>query len=459
MKIVVVGGGPGGYVAAIKAAMLGAEVTLIEKENMGGTCLNVGCIPTKTLIACSETIEYVEAADKFGVNIEGEVKHDFKYMFDRKDKIVKQLVSGIEYLLDQNKVKVIRGFGKITSNKSVEVTLQDGLKEIVEAEKIIIATGSVPVVPAFFKYDGKIVITSDEVLSLKKLPKSMVIVGGGPIGCEIGQFFRKLGTDIKIVEMVDHLVPTEDEDVAKILQRSFKQDKIKFFVGDSIKSVEVKDGKVFASLGSSKTLESELMLVCVGRKPNIAGLGLEELGITLERGKIVVNDKLQTNLEGIYAIGDVINTPALAHVASKEGIVAVLNALGKEKEMSYKAVPRCVFTSPEISSVGVTEKQLKDNNIDYKIGKFDFRGLGKAQAIGKLQGFVKVITDMDNKIIGAAIIGAHASDLLAELTLAVHFGLTSDQVGDVIHPHPTLSEAIMEALHDVNNESVHSVEQ
>lgn len=456
MKIVVVGGGPGGYVAAIKAAMLGAEVTLIEKESMGGTCLNVGCIPTKTLIACSETIEYVEAANKFGVNIEGEVKLDFKYMFDRKDKIVKQLVGGIEYLLDQRGVKVVRGFGKILSNKSIEVTKNDGSKELVEADKIIIATGSVPVVPGFFKYDGKIVITSDEVLSLKKLPESMVIVGGGPIGCEIGQFFRKLGTDIKIVEMVDHLIPTEDEDVAKILQRSFKQDKIKFFVADSIKSVEVKDGKVYAGLGSGKTLESELMLVCVGRKPNTAGLGLEELGITLERGKVVVNDKLETSLEGVYAIGDVINTPALAHVASKEGIVAVLNALGKEKSMSYKAFPRCVFTSPEISSVGFTEKQLKDDKIEYKVGKFDFRGLGKAQAIGKLQGFVKVITDMDNVIIGAAIIGAHASDLLAELTLAVHFGLTSEQVGDVIHPHPTLSEAIMEALHDVNDECIHA---
>jgi dihydrolipoamide dehydrogenase len=459
MKLVVVGGGPGGYVAAIKAAMLGAEVTLIEKENMGGTCLNVGCIPTKALIACSETVEYVEVADKFGVNIEGEAKLDFKYMFDRKDKIVKQLVSGIEYLLDQRGVKVIRGFGKLLSNKLVEVTKKDGSKETVEADKIIIATGSIPVVPGFFKYDGKTVITSDEVLNLKKLPESIVIVGGGPIGCEIGQFFAKIGTDVKIVEMVGQLVPTEDEDVAKILQRSFKMDKIKFFVGDSIKSVEIKDGKVYSGLGSGKILETELMLVCVGRKPNIAGLGLEELGVALERGKVIVNEKLETNLEGVYAIGDVINTPALAHVASKEGIVAVLNAFGKEKKMSYKAFPRCVFTSPEISSVGVTEKQLKDANIDYKVGKFDFRGLGKAQAIGKLQGFVKVITDMDNKIIGAAIIGAHASDLLAELTLAVQFGLTSEQVGDVIHPHPTLSEAIMEALHDVNNESVHSAKK
>lgn len=459
MKLVVVGGGPGGYVAAIKAAMLGAEVTLIEKESMGGTCLNYGCIPTKTLIACSETIEYVEAAKKFGVNIEGEVKNDFNYMFDRKDKIVKQLVGGIEYLLEQRGVKVVRGFGKLLSNKSVEVAKQDGTKEIVEADKIVIATGSVPVVPGFFKYDGKIVITSDEVLGLKTLPKSMIIVGGGPIGCEIGQFFAKLGTEIKIVEMIDHLIPTEDEDVAKILQRSFKQDKIKFYVADSIKSVDVKDGKVFAGLGSEKTLEAELMLVCVGRRPNTAGIGLEELGVTLERGKIVVNDKLETSLDGVYAIGDVLSTPALAHVASKEGIVAVMNALGKEKKMDYKAWPRCIFTSPEVSSVGFTEKQLKDNKTEYKVGKFDFRGLGKAQAIGKLQGFVKVITDMDNVIIGAAIIGTHASDLLAELTLAVHYGLTSEQVGDVIHPHPTLSEAIMEACHDVNGECVHNAKK
>lgn len=459
MKLVVIGGGPGGYVAALKAALLGADVTIVEKGKVGGTCLNVGCIPTKALLACSDVLSTVKEAKKFGVNFEADVKADFTTIMERKEKVVTQLVKGIEFLFESRGVKLVRGLGKLVSNKEVEVTKEDGTKETIQADKIILATGSIPVVPRFLPYDGKNVMTSDEVLNLKEQPKSMTIVGGGVIGCEIGQFLNRLGTEVKIVEMLPQLLPLEDEDTAKILQRSFKQDKVKFFVGDGIATVEVGDGKVVATLQSGKKVESEKMLVAIGRRPYTDGLGLEEVGIQADRGKVIVNEYLETNVEGIYAIGDLTISPDLAHVASRQGIVAVENAiLGKKKKMSYKAVPGCVFTEPEVASVGMKEKQAKEAGINYKIGKFDFRGLGKAQAMGKLQGFVKVITDENDVIIGAAIIGERAADMLGELTMACELGLTAEQVGEVIHPHPTLCEGIMEALHDVHKQCVHSVE-
>lgn len=459
MKLVVIGGGPGGYVAALKAAILGAEVTIVEKGKVGGTCLNVGCIPTKALLACSDVLSTVKEAKKYGIQIEGDVKADFTTIMERKEKVVTQLVKGIEFLFESKGVKLVRGLGKLVNNKEVEVTKEDGTKEIIQADKIILATGSVPVVPRFLPYDGKNVMTSDEVLNLKEQPKSIIVVGGGVIGCEIGQFLNRLGTEVKIVEMLPQLLPLEDEDVAKILQRSFKQEKLKFFVGDGIATVEVGDGNVVATLSSGKKVEAEKMLVAIGRRPYTDGLGLEDLGIQTERGRVIVNEYLETNVEGIYAIGDLTISPDLAHLASRQGIVAVENAvLDKKKKISYKAVPGCIFTEPEVASVGMKEKQAKEAGINYKVGKFDFRGLGKAQAMGKLQGFVKVITDEKDVIIGAAIIGERAADMLSELTLACELGLTAEQVGEVIHPHPTLCEGIMEALHDVHKQCVHSVE-
>ncbi|WML36094.1 dihydrolipoyl dehydrogenase [Clostridium sp. OS1-26] len=459
MKLVVIGGGPGGYVAALKAAMLGAEVTIVEKGKVGGTCLNVGCIPTKALLACSDILNTVKEAKKYGIQIEGDIKADFATIIERKEKVVTQLVKGIEFLFESKGVKLVRGLGKLVSNKEVEVTKEDGTKESIQADKIILATGSVPVVPKFLPYDGKNVMTSDEVLNLKEQPKSIIVVGGGVIGCEIGQFLNRLGTEVKIVEMLPQLLPLEDEDVAKILQRSFKQEKLKFFVGDGISTVEVEDGKVIATLSSGKKVEAEKMLVAIGRRPYTDGLGLEDLGIQAERGRVIVNEYLESSVEGIYAIGDLTIGPDLAHLASRQGIVAVENAvLDKKKKVSYKAVPGCIFTEPEVASVGMKEKQAGEAGINYKVGKFDFRGLGKAQAMGKFQGFVKVITDEKDVIIGASIIGERASDMLGELTLACELGLTAEQVGEVIHPHPTLCEGIMEALHDVHKQCVHSVE-
>jgi dihydrolipoamide dehydrogenase len=457
MRIAVIGGGPGGYVAAIKAAMMGAEVTVIEAKRVGGTCLNVGCIPTKSLLASCDALEIIREAEDFGIDVNGEVKPNLEVIIDRKNKIVDRLVEGIEFLFEKRGVKLINGFGKLIDKNRIEVTKAEGEKEIVEADKIILATGSVPVIPPIFPYDGDKVITSDEALSLKKVPESMIIIGGGIIGCELGQFFRKMGTKVTIIEMLNQLISFEDEDVIKQLERQFKKDKIKVITGKKIESCEVKDDKVFVHLNDGTVLEAEKLLVGAGRRAFLENLGIEDIGIETNRGRIVVNEKMETNIEGIYAIGDIVDSPQLAHVASKEGMIAVENAMGKNKKVDYRAVPRCVFTEPEIAAVGYTEKQLKEKGMEYKVGKFDFRSLGKAQAMNKLQGFVKIIADIDDKIIGASIVGPHATDLLAELTLAVQLGLTVEQVGDVIHPHPTLSEALMEALHAVHGQCVHAI--
>ena len=456
MKIAIIGGGPGGYVAAIKAAMLGADVTVIEKRRVGGTCLNVGCIPTKALLASSSMLNNIKEAKSFGINIDGEINIDFSSIMSRKDKIVNQLINGIEFLFEKRGINLINGFGKLIDKNNIEVTMEDGSKEIINADKIILANGSSPIIPEMFPYDGKTIITSDEVLSLEELPKSMLIIGGGVIGCEIGQFLRTLGTEVTIVEMNEQLLPFEDKDVAKQLQRQFKKDKIKVITGVGVETCQVIDNQAVVTLSNGKQIKSQYALVAVGRKPNLNNSGIKELGIEINKGKIVVNQNLETNIEGIYAIGDLIDTPFLAHVASKEGIVAVENALGKSKVVDYTAVPRCVYTEPEVAAVGKTEKQLDAEGKKYNVGQFDFRALGKAQAIGNFQGFIKVIADENDVIIGASIVGPHATDLLTELSLAIHLKLTTEQVGDVIHAHPTLSEGLMEAIHDVHGECIHS---
>ncbi|MBU5307323.1 dihydrolipoyl dehydrogenase [Clostridioides mangenotii] len=457
MNIVIIGGGPGGYVAALKASMFDVEVTVIENYKVGGTCLNFGCIPTKSLLASANVLNTVLGAKDFGINIDGNISIDYQTVISRKDKVVDQLVKGVEFLLEKRKVELINGYGKLIDRNTVEVTKKDGTVDKIKADKIILANGSKPVIPDIFPYDGKVVITSDDVLSLKDLPQSMLVVGGGVIGCEIGQFFRSMGTEVTIVEMADQLLINEDKDIVKQLVRQFKKDKIKMITGTSVVSCKVEEGKAVVELSDGKKIETQYVLVCVGRKANIDGSGIEDIGIETKKGKVLVDKYLQTSTEGIYAVGDIIDTPFLAHVASKEGEVAVENALGRTRELNYTAIPRCVYTEPEVASVGKTEKDLNSEEIPYRVGKFEFRGLGKAQTIGKFQGFVKVIVGEDNRILGASIIGASATELLTELTLAVHLGLTVQQVGDVIHPHPSLSEGLIEALNDVNGEAIHSV--
>ncbi len=456
MKIVVIGGGPGGYVAALKAAILGAEVTLIEKDALGGTCLNRGCIPTKAYLSCADVHDMIIKGKSFGIEVEGKTTPIFEEMFERKNAIVKQLVGGVGFLCKKRKITVVNGFGKLISNTEVEVTLTDGTKENITTDKVILATGSVPILPPMFNYDKVNVISSDEALDLKTLPKDMVVIGGGVIGCEFGQFYAKLGVEITIVDVADTILPFEDRDVSEVLMKKMKKQNVKLLLGKKVEKVEVNDGRVVCELDTGEKLESEKLLVAIGRKANISNIGLEELGISTENGKIVVDNKMQTNVENIYAIGDIVDTPFLAHVASKEGIVAVENIMGRNSISTYHAVPRCVYTDPEVAAVGITEDAAKAKGIEYKVGKFMFATIGKAMVTGKTEGFVKIIVDSNDKIIGGSIVGPHATDLLAELTLCVHLGVTAKQLGDVIHPHPTLSEALMEAVHDVHNEAVHS---
>lgn len=459
MKVAVIGGGPGGYVAALKAAMLGAEVTVIEKNKLGGTCLNVGCIPTKALLASSDVLRTVKEAKNFGINVEGDVKPDFEAIVARKQKITDELVAGIQFLFDKRGVKKIDGFGKLIDKNTIEVTKEDGSVEEVKADKIILANGSIPTVFPFMPYNGKNVITSDEVLSLEKLPKSLVIIGGGVIGSEIGQFYSSLGTKVTIIEVLPQILGRMDSDGAKALARQFKKDKIKVMCNVATDSFEVSDDIVKLNLNNGKTLEAEVVLLCTGRKPNLANSGVVEAGVKMtDRGFIEVNEYMETSLEGVYAIGDIIPGAMLAHVASAEGMVAAENAVkGNGETVNYKSIPSCVYTEPEVAGVGKTEDELKAEGVEYKVGKFDFRGLGKAKAIGKIQGFIKILVDKDDVIIGATLVGPHCTDLLTELSLAVGLGLKAKDVGKVIHAHPSLSEGIMEALHDVHGECVHSV--
>lgn len=453
-KVTIIGSGPGGYEAAILAAKLGNEVTVIEKKNLGGTCLNQGCIPTKVYLAAANVYHDAKSLHEFGIDIDV-LTRDQKALVDRKNKSVTFLQKGIEDLFKQHNIHLVEGTGKILDTHTVLVETKDG-PITVESDEIIIATGSSPVRPDIFNYDGKKVITSNELLELDSLPESIIIIGGNVIACEVGQYLSRFGVDVTIVEALDHIVPFEDIDVSRRLIRKFKKEKIKILPKTFVKEARLEDDKVIVETQKGKVLEADKILVCIGRKPNIEDIGLENVGIELdERGFIKTNEKMQTNINNIYAIGDVVNSPMLAHVASQEGKVAVFNINNEEKKMDYKAVPRCIYTDPEIAAVGKNEKNLKQEGIDYKVGTFDYKSLGKAHAINKTEGFVKILTDNNNKILGASIVGDRAADQLAELTLAVNYGLTSDQLSSTIHPHPTMSEAILEACEDVNNLSIH----
>lgn len=457
MKLTVIGAGPGGYEAAIYAAKQCTEVTLVEQNKVGGTCLNLGCIPTKSLLAASEALHTALGAKTFGIAAEG-VTADYAAVAARKDTVVATLVKGVEHTLKANGVTLLQGRGQLVGSGAVQVTAADGTTQTLESDNILLATGSQPAVPGFLQPDGSTVVTSDEVLGFTSAPTSIIIVGGGVIGCEIGQFLARMGTAVTLVELLPHLLPFEDEDTAKALERQFRREKIKTLCGKGITGVEKTADGVAATLDDGTVLHAEKMLVAVGRKPFTQGLGLEAAGLaTDEKGCVPVNGGMQTAAAGIYAIGDIVNTPQLAHVASKEGFCAVDNMLGKPTQMNYAAVPRCVYTSPEVAAVGETEYALQQKGIAYKTGRFDFIANGKAKAAGKTEGFCKVIASEADVLLGAAIVGAHATDMLGILTLAVSKGLTAAEVGDVIFPHPTMSEGIMEALHDVHGMSIHKV--
>ncbi|MGB9788478.1 dihydrolipoyl dehydrogenase [Dictyoglomus turgidum] len=444
--VIFLGAGSGGYVGAIRAADLGKKVCIIEARELGGTCLNRGCIPTKALLKSAEVFHTVKEAKTFGVNVDS-YSFDVNGIYSWKENVVKKLVSGVEYLLKSRKVVIKKGRGRIIDNETVEIETSEG-KEIVQGENIVIATGSEPAMIPTFKIDGKNVLTSDDALTLGEIPKDIVIIGAGAIGIEFATFYSTFGTKVTIVEMMPQVVPTlKDKKVANYLQRILNKKGIEVKVGAKIESVEVKDGKVYSTLSTGEVLESEKVLVSIGRKLNSDNIGLENIGVNVDRGRIVVDEYLRTNVKNVYAIGDVIGGLLLAHKAMKEGEVVAEIIAGENKKMDYRVVPWAIFSSPEIAACGLTEEEAKEQGIDVITGEFPFSANGKAVSMNATDGFVKVVARKEDKvIIGAQIIGPEASVMIAELALAIQNNLTLDDVADTIHTHPTLPEAIMEAV-------------
>jgi len=452
--ILVLGSGPGGYVTAIRASQLGFKTAIVEKENLGGVCLNWGCIPTKALLKSAQVFEYLKHAEDYGLTVKDADK-DFTKVVERSRGVADGMSKGVQFLMKKNKIDVIDGFGKLKPGKKVEV---DG-KEY-SADHIIIATGArsreLPNLPQ----DGKKVIGYREAMTLKTQPESMLVVGSGAIGVEFSNFYNSMGTDVTIVEFLPNLVPLEDEEVSKQFERIFKKSGIKVMTNASVESVDTSGKKVKATVKTKKgeeVLEADVVLSAVGIASNIENIGLEDVGIVTDKGKIMVNDWYQTNIPGYYAIGDVVPGPALAHVASAEGITCVEKIAGMHVDpIDYGNIPGCTYTSPEIASVGLTEAQAKEAGYDIKVGKFPFSASGKASAAGTKDGFVKVIFDAKyGEWLGCHMIGAGVTDMIAEAVVARKLETTGHEVLKAIHPHPTMSEAVMEAVADAYGEVIH----
>ena len=449
--IVVLGGGPGGYVAAIRGAQLGAKVALIEARELGGTCLNRGCIPTKAMIASIDKLEAVKAAGEYGVEVAG-YKINFGKLQERKSQVVAQLVKGIHFLIKKNKIDFFKGYGHFLNENEIQV--KSG--ETVAGKNIIIATGSEALLFDTFNYDGVNIISSDEALELTEIPESLLIVGGGVVGCEFATIYAALGTQVTIVEAMPNILPMADKDISTRLQTFFKKKGITIKTKTMIKELAV-SGKVVKAVTDSGELEAEKALISVGRKVSTQGFGIEKTGVALgDKGEVLVNQKMQTNISNIYAIGDVTNKILLAHIASHQGLVAVENILGKDVEMDYSVVPDCVFTRPEAASVGLTSDECAKQGIPVKVGKFNFIANGKAVAMGETDGMVKIIAkESDGVVLGVHIIGPHAADLISEAAIAIQNKLTIKDMVKVIHAHPTLSEAVMEAAEQALGMAIH----
>ena len=453
--IIVIGSGPGGYVAAIRAAQLGKKVAIVEKADLGGVCLNWGCIPTKALLKSAQVFSYCKNAAHYGVAVEGEVKPDFEKIVARSRTVAETMSKGVAFLMKKNNIDVINGFGKLAGEDKVEV---DGT--VYEAGAIILATGARPRQMPFMPVDGEHVITSKEALVLPKLPQSMIVVGSGAIGSEFACLYASLGVKVTVIEYMPQMMPLEDEEVAKTMERSFRKMRAAVLTSPNVKSVTVgEDGMCNVEIEGKKgaeTLTAEIVLSAVGIKSNIEGIGLEEMGIEVDRDKIKVDEHYQTSAKGVYAIGDIIATPALAHVASAEAIHCVEHICGLNPDaVDYSTIPSCIFTSPEVASVGMTEQQAQKAGIEYKVGRFPFTASGKATAAGDRDGFVKLIFDADEKLIGAHLVGATVTEMLGEPTLAKRLGVTAHAIAKTIHSHPTMHEGLMEASEAALGAAIH----
>ncbi len=459
--IIVLGSGPGGYVTAIRASQLGLKTAIVEKESLGGVCLNWGCIPTKALLKSAQVFEYIKHSADYGIKVENFDKN-FDDVVNRSRNVAKTMSKGVKFLMKKNKIKVFEGFGKLSENKSISITKEDGSEDKIHGDKIIIATGARSRELPNLKQDGKNIIGYREAMTLEKQPKEIVIVGSGAIGIEFAFFYNSMGTKVTVVEYMNRIVPVEDNEISKELEKSLKKKGISILTSSEVKNATVNDdGNVDVVIesknGESKTINSEIVLSAVGIKTNIENIGLEDLGIKTEKDKILVDDFYMTNLKDYYAIGDVVKGQALAHVASAEGILCVEKIAGHDvNPLDYNNIPGCTYCSPEIASVGYTEEQAIENGYEIKVGKFPFSASGKAQASGKSDGFVKVIFDAKyGEWLGCHMIGEGVTDMIAEAVVGRKLETTGHEILKAVHPHPTMSEAVMEAVAAAYNEVIH----
>jgi dihydrolipoamide dehydrogenase len=458
--LIIIGSGPGGYVAAIRASQLKMKVAVVEKAEIGGICLNWGCIPTKSLLKSAQVFEYLTHASDYGITISGEVKPDFSAIVSRSRSVANGMSKGVQFLFKKNNIEHINGFGRLAGKDTVEVSDPEGNKKSYSATNIIIATGARSKELPNLRQDGKKIIGYREAMTLDKLPGSMVVVGSGAIGSEFANFYQSLGTQVTLVEFLPRIVPVEDEEVSKQLERSFKKMKMRVMTDSSVEEVDATGEKCRVTIKTPKgpeVVEADIVLSAVGITTNIEGIGLEESGVRIEKGKVVVDDFYRTSVPGIFAIGDIVHGPALAHVASAEGIICVEKIAGVDTEpLDYKNIPGCTYTTPEIASCGLTEAAAKEAGYDIKVGKFPFTASGKASAAGAKEGFVKLIFDAAyGELLGAHMIGANVTEMISEIVVARKLETTAHEIIKAVHPHPTMSEAIMEAAAAAYGEVIH----
>ncbi|HIW86952.1 MAG TPA: dihydrolipoyl dehydrogenase [Candidatus Onthomorpha intestinigallinarum] len=458
--VMIIGSGPGGYVAAVRSSQLGFSTAIVERENLGGICLNWGCIPTKALLKSAQVFNYMKHSADYGIRLEGSVEPDMNAIVDRSRTVAANMGKGVQYLMQKNNVTVIEGEARLNSDKSVAVTLKDGTEHVYSAKHIILATGArsrnLPNMPQ----DGKKIIGYRQAMTLRERPESMVVVGSGAIGSEFAHFYQSIGTKVTLVEYMPNIVPNEDEEVSSTLQRCFKKNGMKVLTSTSVESVDTTADKCVVKLNGKKgeqTIECDVVLSAVGVSTNIENIGLEEAGVAVEKGKVVVDDFYRTNVEGIYAIGDIVHGPALAHVASREAIVCVeaIKGMAVEK-IDYSNIPGCTYTTPEVASVGLTQAKAEAAGFQVRVGKFMYMASGKAAASGNRDGFVKVVIDKDtDRILGCHMIGDNVTEMIEEMVLARQSGIKACELVEAVHPHPTMSEAVMEAVEAAYGKAIH----
>jgi len=458
--LIVIGSGPGGYVAAIRASQLKMKVAVVERAEIGGICLNWGCIPTKALLKSAQVLDYMNHASEYGIMIEGEIKPDFGAIIARSRGVAEGMSKGVRFLFKKNNIELLEGFGIAGKNNMVEVRNQEGEKKTFTASNIILATGARSKELPGLKQDGKRIIGYREAMSLEKQPESMVVVGSGAIGSEFACFYQTLGTNVTLVEFLPRIVPNEDEEVSKQLERSFRKMKMRVLTDSSVESADTSGEKCKVRIKTPKgyeEVEADIVFSAVGVETNLEGIGLEEAGVKTEKGKVVVDDFYRTNVQGIYAIGDIVHGPALAHVASAEGVACVEKIAGLDTEpVDYSNIPSCIYTTPEIASCGLTEAAARAAGYDIKVGKFPFTASGKASASGSRDGFVKLIFDSTyGELLGAHMIGANVTEMISEIVVARKLETTAHEIMKAVHPHPTMSEAIMEAAAAAYGEVIH----